>query len=64
MNRFNLTEEETKSLMTKQKRKSGKYKCLDCGTYFNSHENMAQHLFEDLVQTDSRYNEDFDEVEE
>jgi len=40
-----------------KERKQGRYKCLHCNEYFNTHENITTHLWEDLVQKDYRYKE-------
>jgi hypothetical protein len=39
-------------MKTKQ---SGRYKCLHCGGYFDCHEDMSVHLWEEMVYTDQRF---------
>ena len=36
-------------------RKSGIYRCLHCGNFFDNHESITVHLFENFVISDSRF---------
>jgi hypothetical protein len=62
MNRFNLSDEQIRNLMTKKRRKSGLYKCKHCNCYFDSHINITQHLFDEFAFRDNRYKKDKMEV--